>query len=380
MKYDLENDPVCIKSSSGTTGPSKSKRMIVVLNKIEILQNLMMKFELRKQPGVCVSYGNHAFLPIELDTQRLVDDCVLFSCDAIYWSVGFKPIMNSIYHGVLRIISSKPFTPELQLKIIEKYKVTVLFNTPSIMAACLKSDFIRTLDFSCVKRIIFYGSKVPNTLFADIKQYFSNADLLIMYGLTEVGLISQNFVNPHAQIEDQAHTNNINGGQLFEGCTVKIVDDSGNRYGPNNNGEICINTKYQFINYFDDPAATAAAIDSEGFFQTGDIGHFDNNGRLFVEDRKKYVANVYYFENILVPSTIEECLIKLPGVLDVCVVGIPFACDECLPAAAVLRKPNSTLDRHAVFNAVAGKVFLFTIKLKKLIGIVIRTLFCLYRN
>lgn len=298
-----------------------------------------------------MSYGNHAFLPIELDTQRLVEDCVLFSCDAIYWSVGFKPIMNSIYHGVVRVISSKPFTPELQLSIIEKYKVTVLFNTPSIMAACLKSDFIRKLDLSSVKRIIFYGSKVPNTLFDSIKLYFPNADLLIMYGLTEVGLISQNFVDPN----DQDYTANINGGQLFEGCTVKIIDDSGNRCGPSINGEICIQTMNQFLNYFDDPVATAAAVDSEGFFRTGDIGHFDSHGRLFVEDRKKYVANVYYFENILVPSTIEECLIKFPGILDVCVIGIPFACDECLPAAAIIRKPNANLDRHAVFNAVAGK-------------------------
>lgn len=322
----MENDAASILSSSGTTGPSKS---------------------------VCVSYGNHAFLPIELDEQSLVDDCVLFSCDAIYWSVGFKPIMNSIYHGVVRIISSKPFTPELQLKIIEKYKVTTLFNTPSIMAACLKSDFIRKLDFSSVKRIIFYGSKVPNTLFDDIVHYFSNANLLIMYGLTEIGIITQNFVDPHGQYP----IININGGQLFEGCTTKIIDESGNRCGPNMNGEICIDSKHQFLNYFDDPAATADAVDAEGFFRTGDIGHFDDNGRLVVEDRKKYVANVYYFENILVPSTIEECLIKLPGILDVCVVGIPFACDECLPAAAVIRSPSSNLDRHAVFNAVAGKNF-----------------------
>lgn len=302
-----------------------------------------------------MSYGNHAFLPIELDTQKLVEDGVLFSCDAIYWSVGFKPIMNSIYHGVVRIISSQPFTPELQLSIIEKHKVTVLFNTPFIMAACIKSDCIGKYDLLSVKRIIFYGSKVPNTLFADIKQHFSNADLLIMYGLTEVGLISQNFVRP----QDHNYTANINGGQLFEGCTVKIIDDSGNRCAPNQNGEICIQTKHQFLNYYDDPVATAAAVDSEGFFRTGDIGHFDSNGRLFVEDRKKFVANVYYFENILVPSTIEEYLIKLPGVLDVCVVGIPIACGECLPAAAVIRKPNSNLDRHVVFNAVAGEKFLF---------------------
>lgn len=258
--------------------------------------------------------------------------------------------MNSIYHGAVRIITSKPFSPELQLHIIQKYNVTLLYNTPFIMAACLKNDNIRKWNFSSVKRIIFYGSKVPNTLVADINQYFPNADLFIMYGLTEAGAISSNIVN----VQNQCHANNVNCGKLFPGCSVKIVDKNGNRCGPNVNGEICAKTDYQFIDYFDDPATTAAAIDLEGFFQTGDVGHFDSDGNLIVADRIKNVANVFYFENILVPSAIEETLIKLDGVIDICVVGIPLHCGECLPAAAVVRCPGSKLDRNDVFNAVAG--------------------------
>lgn len=259
------------------------------------------------------------------------------------------PIFNSIYHGGLRIITSKSFTTERQLRIIAKYQITVLYNTPATMASCLKSDFIDKLDFSSVKRIIFYGAKVPNTLVADIGRYFQNADLLILYGATETGLIADNVVNPQAQ------TINVNAGRLSDGCTVKIIDSSGNRCSPNFNGEICVKNKYQFINYFDDPVATAAAVDADGFFRTGDIGHFDNNRSLIVEDRKKNVRFVFYFENILVPSTIEECLIKLPGVMDVCVVGVPLACGGCLPAAAVIRSQHSNLDRNDVFNTVAGK-------------------------
>lgn len=307
--------------------------------------------------GVCVSYGNHAYLPFEIDTERLVEDCVIFSCDSIYWNVGFKPIVNSIYHGAVRIISSKPFSPELQLRIIDKYKITVLFNTPYIIAACLKSAWIHKYDLSSVKRIYFYGAKLPNTLVPDINHYLPNADLVVIYGLTEAGLVSANSLNAPTQAHGHFQTNNINvnGGQLFNGCSVKIIDDTGNRCGPNCSGEICAKNKHQFISYLDDPAATASAVDSEGFFRTGDIGYFDDNGNLFVEDRKKFVGKVFYFETILVPSTIEECLIKLPGVLEVCVVAVPLACDECLPAAAIVRNPKSNLDPNTVFNVVAGK-------------------------
>lgn len=158
---------------------------------------------------------------------------------------------------------------------------------------------------------------------------------------------------------DAQHTNNVNVGQLFPGCTVKIVDSFGYRCGPGENGEICAKSKHQFLNYFDDPVATAEAVDSEGFFHTGDIGHFDTDANLIVEDRKKNVANVFFFENILVPSAIEECLIKLPGVLEICVVGIPLACGECLPAAVVIRNPDSKLERNDVFDAVAGEILNF---------------------
>lgn len=217
------------------------------------------------------------------------------------------------------------------------------------MATCLKSDFIDKSDFSCVKRIIFYGAKVPNSFVADIKRYFRNADVMTLYGTTETGLIADNVVNPQSQ------TSNINGARLFDGNMAKILDNFGNHCGPNVDGEICIKAKYPFISYFNDPVTTAAAIDAEGFFRTGDIGHFDDDCKLYLVDRKKNVGNVFYFENILVPSTVEECLINLPGVLDVCIVGVPVGCGECLPAAAVVREPNSNLDRNDVFNAVAGK-------------------------
>ena len=63
---------------------------------------------------------------------------------------------------------------------------------------------------------------------------------------------------------------------------------------------------------------------------------------------------VFYFENILLPSEIEQCIVEIPGVNEVCVVGIPMAYDACLPAALVVRDPNSVLCRRNVFNAVAG--------------------------
>lgn len=270
---------------------------------------------------------------------------VFFSCDIIYWTIGCRPIFHTIYNGVTRIITSRPFTPELQLEIAEKYKVTDLYNTPFVLTACIKSDAIRTANLSSVKRIVSYGGVLPQTLITDVKRSFPNARLLNLYGLTETGAISKEVVN----------VGNVGGGILHSNRTIKIVDGEGNRCGPNVNGEICIKEEHQFLGYFDDPDANAAAIDEEGFFRSGDIGHFNENCKLFFQDRKKNVMKVFYFDNILLPLKIEECLIKVPSIKEVCVVGIPIVCDDCLPAALVVRRPNSNLSQHDVFNVVAGK-------------------------
>lgn len=313
--FDQEKDIFGIFCSSGTTGPSKC---------------------------VSLSYAHHSFRPVKCDV-----NCIMFSCDTIYWTVGCRPIFNSIYNGVIRIVSSKPFMPAVQLAIIGKYKVTDLYNTPFIMTACLKSDAIQEVDLSSVKRIVFYGGKLPYTLVTDIKRYFPQAEQINDYGLTELGQVSL------ASID--MDRGKVNGGQLYYGCSVKIVDDDGNRCGPNVNGEICVKKEHHFQEYFDDPSATAAAIDAEGFFLTGDIGHFDNKGNLSVEDRKKNAMNVFYFESVLLPTKIEDLLIKVPSIKEVCVVGVELAIDAYLPAAVIIKDSNSQLNQRDVFNVVAGE-------------------------
>lgn len=268
-----------------------------------------------------------------------------------YSQVGLNPIVDSIYNGTVRIITLQSPSPELQLTIIDKYKVTDLSNLPLITATCIKSDLINCVDLSSVRHIIFYGSNLPPTLIADIERHFPNADLLTFYGLTELGAVTSRFVSSRSVDK--------NAGKLFYGCTVKIIDDNGKRCGPNTNGEICVKKDNQFLGYFEDSDATAAAIDAEDFFRTGDIGHFDDDGNLCIEDRKKNVMLVFYFDTTLLPSKLEDHLITVAGVKEVCVVGIPMPCSAYLPAAIIVRNPNSQLNQRTIYDSVAGKAIGF---------------------
>lgn len=273
---------------------------------------------------------------------------VVFCYESIFWTISVKPIIDSIFNGATRVITKKEYTPALPLKIIDKYKVNILSVATYDLVACLKVNHIQTFNLSSVTQIFIYGSKMPNNLWSQVFQYFPNAKLSSFYGMTEIGVIS-------LQILDAQHIEN--GSYLVNGFVAKVVDRNGNRCGPNVNGELCVKRNNEFLGYIDDPKATAAAIDDEGFFRTGDIVHFDGSGLLFIDDRKKNVITLFYFDSSLLPTEIEDFLILMPDIEEVCVVGIPTTILTCLAAAVVVLKPNSKLKSRDIFNAVGGEQF-----------------------
>lgn len=292
--------------------------------------------------GACQSYAHSIFLPDIIESNSII-----FSDEAIYWNIAIKPIIDSIHSGVARLITTKPFSPTLQLKLIEQYKINVLYICTFSLSLCLKHEMIDKTDLSSVKTINFYGSKWPSSLGSTLKRYFPNTKCVSWYGMTEIGTVSYSCIDA---------SGNIGGYRLFENRQAKIVDERGNRRGPGVNGEICVKIKSEFIGYLDDAEANAAAVDDEGFFRTGDVGHFDENAILFVEDRKKNVIDVFYYDGIILPSEIENCLLAVPDIKEVCVVGVTVASGEALPAAVVVRNSNSKLTTRDVYNVVAGAI------------------------
>lgn len=273
---------------------------------------------------------------------------VILDIFSIYWTVGIKVIIDAIHSGAIRIISRKSPLPTLQLHLIEKYQVNFLSAVPFKLIAYLKSEMIHKMDLSHVKRITSYGSKLPCQLVAQFKHHFPNAHLISLYGLTEIGAVSLCYLDADDEIA---------GERLVDGCIAKIVDSNENVCGPNMSGEIRIKKKYKFAGYFKDPIATEAAVDENDFFRTGDIGYFDENGILYIGDRMKNVINLFYFAGIMIPSEVEDVLIKMADIKEVCVVGIQITSGACLPAAVVVRQPNSHIDQHDVYTEVSGNTF-----------------------
>lgn len=125
--------------------------------------------------------------------------------------------------------------------------------------------------------------------------------------------------------------------------------------GPNEIGEIYLFSQIRFLGYANQPEETRQAFDDEGWLKTGDLGFLNDECELFIVDRKKEMLK--YLNYQLAPSELESHIAKIEGIAAVCVVGIPDMLAGDLPAAVVVKQPNSSLEEIDVVDEVARESF-----------------------
>lgn len=253
-------------------------------------------------------------------------------------------LLLGILNGATRIITTQRFTPELQLHLIEKHRITYTLNATHQIALITKCERFRTADLSSWRILAVGGSKVPFHLKTQLIPRILNGSVAVAFGMSEIaGCLT--FDYPTVREKDTV-------GRLIAGSCIKIVDDDGERCGVNVDGEICVKMTYKFLGYYGNQKGTDELFDEEGFIKMGDIGHFDADGNLYVVDRKKELLKYCNFQ--ISPSEIDAFLICSPGIKSVCVVGIPDAVVTDLPAAVVVRADGSKITEKDVFDLVAG--------------------------
>ena len=161
-------------------------------------------------------------------------------------------------------------------------------------------------------------------------------DLGIDHVVTAFGM-TEAVVATMCREDDSAETVATTCGRAIPGMEARIAEE---------NGELLLRGDYVMLGYLDDPAATAEAIDSDGWLHTGDIGTLDEAGNLAITDRLKdmYISggfNVY-------PAEVEQALARLEGVADVAVVGVPDERMGEVGKAYVVRADGATLTEDDV--------------------------------
>lgn len=146
-------------------------------------------------------------------------------------------------------------------------------------------------------------------------------------------------------------------GKLIAGTEMRIVslDDPGKDLGAGESGEILIRGPQVMKGYLGRPDATAAMIDTDGWLHTGDVGHVDENGWLFVVDRVKELIKYKGFQ--VAPAELEALLLTHPGIADAAVIGVYNDDGNEVPHAYVVRQPTATdLSEGEVMMYVAEQV------------------------
>jgi fatty-acyl-CoA synthase len=214
--------------------------------------------------------------------------------------------------GMLSI--QRDFAAEACLAAIEADRLDSAWLAPVMTTSLLSCPHRERYDVSSLRWVIGGGEKTPEARIRAFSQYFTNARYIDAYGLTEtVG--GDTFMEPGKEIAKIGST-----GRPVAHVEIEIRDDAGNRLGPGETGEICLRGPKVTRGYWKDPDKTAAAFFGD-WFRTGDVGHLDADGFLYLTDRKKDMI-ISGGENIA-SSEVERVIYELPQVREVAVVGVP---------------------------------------------------------
>ncbi len=238
------------------------------------------------------------------------------------------------------ITLTREATPEHLMKGL--VGATHAFFVPAIFAAMLQAGDVGKQAFSQLHLLSYGAAPMPAPVMRGSLEAWPQAKFLQVYGMTELsGAVVALDDTAH---RDPAHPERLSAaGRAMQGSEIRVVDPATLEPVPTGeSGEVWVRGGTVMAGYLGKPEATAQAITAEGWLRTGDVGHLDSDGFLFISDRVKDMI-ITGGENVYCPE-VERVLSEHPDVLEVAVIGVPDdSWGECVKAV-VVAKPGATPD------------------------------------
>lgn len=246
-----------------------------------------------------------------------------------FHGVTFLPLMVLQAGGSVYVLSE--FVPEQVLFIIERERITCGFMVPTALSMLLGHPQYETADFSTLRMLVTGGSALPTSVKTRIMRVMGPV-LHEFYGASESGFIT--VLHP----ADQLHKERCCGQPAF-GAEVEIRDEDGRSVPPGEVGEVFTRCEGRFDAYFKDAKRTEAAV-QQGWFTAGDLGRMDEQGFVYIVDRKSDLI-ISGGENVY-PREIEDVLRNHPAIADCAVIGVADELwGEAVKAIVVARTDSS---------------------------------------
>ena len=201
------------------------------------------------------------------------------------------------------------------LDLVERERVTLLPGAPTIYQSMLDDASLPGRDLASLRLAVTGAATVPQVLVERMRTDLGFDDVLTAYGLTEAVVVTMCVPG------DDPQTVATTSGRAVSGVEVATLTADGRRGGPGETGEVLVRGPVVMQGYLDDPEATAAAVDAEGWLHTGDVGVVDERGYLRITDRIKDMFTVGGFN--VYPAEVEHVLAAHPQVREAAVIGVP---------------------------------------------------------
>jgi acyl-CoA synthetase (AMP-forming)/AMP-acid ligase II len=253
---------------------------------------------------------------------------------------GMNAIMNPVLSAGATMVTMPRFDLGALLRAIEEYRVSLLYAVPPMVNALARHPAVGGADTSSLRWIMSAAAPLDAETAAACAGRLG-CPVFQAYGMTEASP-AVTATRPG----DDAPFDSV--GVILPNTECKIVDAvSGAELGPGHDGELLFRGPQIMRGYLGDPAASARCFDSEGFYRTGDVGHIDGDGRLFVVDRIKELIKYKGYQ--VVPAELEAVLLSHPAVADAAVIGRPAGPDGEVPAGFVVLSSPAPLTEILVY-------------------------------
>ncbi|HVN11081.1 MAG TPA: 4-coumarate--CoA ligase family protein [Kineosporiaceae bacterium] len=313
-------DVVVLPYSSGTTGISKG----VMLTHRNLVANIAQV----------------------LEPANIREDEKIIAVLPFFHIYGMQVLMNTGLRGGATLITMPRFDLEQFLRLHQDYGITRSFVAPPIVLAFAKHPLVDQFDLSALEMVFSGAAPLSAELAMEASKRLS-CEVVQGYGMTEL--------SPVSQLTPPGYFKPGSVGLTAPNTELRIVDPAtGADLGTDEDGELWIRGPQVMKGYHNNPQATALTLDEEGWLHTGDIGHIDADGHVYVVDRLKELIKYKGFQ--VAPAELESLLLTHEAVADAAVVGLPDPEAGEIPVGYVVLKPNASTTPKDLQAFVADQV------------------------
>ena len=334
------SDPATILYTSGSTGQSKgawSDHRGVIQGAMSYVGQTLVLFEIMSSLGTNLPAQASSLVNVPL-----------------FHVTASVPLVLQSYAIGRKLVMMPKWDAEEAMRLIEKEKISYFVGVPLMSIEIATHPNRHNYDLTSCTGFAAGGAPRPVEHVKKIKKEFDWGYPLIGYGLTET-----NGVGCGNLLDNYLAKPTSTGPATKPLVEIGILDDDGNHMPQGERGEVCFRTIANFNGYWNNDAATEAAFTQDGFFRTGDIGYLDEDGYLFIVDRKKDII-IRGGENISCPE-VEAAAYEHDDIIELSVFGIADDRYGEVPGMVYLAKEGADMPPEKLREYLASKLAPFKI-------------------